>query len=178
MHKINKTLFLIGIVFVTAVVLVYFGSESGEEIENQVFQKSAATEKSPVVSLRTKEPVHDGHHGNHDQRRQPSRVPAFFQNAPERNSLPRTLDPDRFAGQVREAYRVVREIPETIAQLPCFCYCDHGFGHRSLHSCFEDEHGSRCAICINEAINAYRLQKEENLSPEQIRGRIIAQYAR
>jgi hypothetical protein len=50
-------------------------------------------------------------------------------------------------------------------------------GHKSLHSCFEDDHAAHCAVCVNEALQAYRLQKEQGLSPAQIRQRIVAQYS-
>lgn len=105
-------------------------------------------------------------------------VPAYQTDAASLKSLPPTLDPQKFTGRRREGYEAVRAIPETIAQLPCYCHCDRGFGHKSLHSCFVDDHGANCSICLEEALLAYRLQKEEKLKPEQIRERIIAQYGR
>jgi hypothetical protein len=51
-------------------------------------------------------------------------------------------------------------------------------GHQSLHSCFEDEHAAHCAVCVNEALLAYRLEKEEGLDATQIRERIIADYSK
>ena len=104
-------------------------------------------------------------------------IPAHFEVAPSRASLAPTLAPEKFFGPAREAYRAVREIPVTIAQLPCYCHCDRGFGHKSLYSCFEDDHASHCAVCVNEALLALRLQKEEKLTPAQIRDRIVAQYS-
>ncbi|HUQ33170.1 MAG TPA: CYCXC family (seleno)protein [Pyrinomonadaceae bacterium] len=105
-----------------------------------------------------------------------ARVPAF-QDAKTMGNLPPTLQPEQFFGPTREAYRAVKEIPETIAQLPCYCHCDVSFGHKSLHTCFQDTHASQCAVCVNEALIAYNLQKS-GLSPSQIRERIIAQYSR
>jgi hypothetical protein len=106
----------------------------------------------------------------------PGRVPAFQKTAAELRSLPPTLAPQQFSGKTRLAYQVVGQIPKTIAQLPCYCHCDEGFGHKSLHSCFVDDHASHCAVCVDEALLAYKLQTEGGLTPEQIRGRIIAQY--
>jgi len=103
-------------------------------------------------------------------------VPAFLTTPPSRASLAPTLDPERFTGATREAYRAVRQIPVTIAQLPCYCYCDQGFGHKSLYSCFEDDHAAHCAVCVNEALLALTLEKEQKMSPAQIRERIVAQY--
>ena len=102
-------------------------------------------------------------------------VPAHYQTEPARSSLAPTLAPEKFTGQAQEAYRVVREDPQLIAQLPCYCYCDRGFGHKSLHSCFVDDHAAHCAVCVDEALLAYNLQKQ-GLSPQQIREKIIAQY--
>jgi hypothetical protein len=105
------------------------------------------------------------------------RVPAHYEDVRSALPLAPTLDPQRFFGQARAAYQVAREIPETLAQLPCYCYCDEGFGHKSLHTCFETDHSSMCAVCVNEALTAYKLQKEGGLTPTQIRERIIAQFS-
>ena len=45
------------------------------------------------------------------------------------------------------------------------------------HSCFEDDHAAHCATCTDEALMAYRLQKEQHLSAKQIREQIIAKYS-
>ncbi len=103
-------------------------------------------------------------------------LPAHFDQAPSRSSLGPTLQPEQFTGLVRDAYRAVREIPQTIAQMPCYCHCDRGMGHKSLYSCFEDDHASHCAVCVNEALLALKLEREQKLSPAQIRDRIIEQF--
>ena len=90
-------------------------------------------------------------------------------------SLAPTLEPDKFTGKTREAYRIVREAPQLIAQLPCYCYCDRGFGHKSLHSCYVDDHAAHCAVCVEEVLAAHDLQ-QRGLSAPQIRERIIAQF--
>jgi hypothetical protein len=102
-------------------------------------------------------------------------VPAHYQTEPAASSLERTLAPEKFTGKAQEAYLVVQKAPQLIAQLPCYCYCDRGFGHKSLHSCFVDDHAAHCAVCVDEALLAYNLQKR-GLSPQQIREQIIAQY--
>lgn len=105
-----------------------------------------------------------------------ARVPAY-QNASQVNELPPTLPPAQFVGKARTAYQVAKEIPKTLAQLPCYCECDQAFGHKSLQSCFVDDHASQCAVCVDEALLAYKLQKEDKLTPEQVREKIIAQYS-
>ncbi|MDX6271445.1 MAG: hypothetical protein QOD28_2668 [Acidobacteriota bacterium] len=115
--------------------------------------------------------AHQGHsHGA------PGRVPRFAATAADLKNLPPVLPASQFTGITRMAYAAVKEIPQTIAQLPCYCHCDEGFGHKSLQTCFVDEHAAHCATCIEEALLAYKLQKEERLTPAQIRERIIAQY--
>jgi hypothetical protein len=114
---------------------------------------------------------HEGHsHGA------PGRVPRFAATAADLKNLPPVLPASQFTGMTRMAYAAVKEIPQTIAQLPCYCHCDEGFGHKSLQTCFVDDHAAHCAVCVEEALLAYKLQKEQRLSPAQIRERIIAQY--
>lgn len=109
-----------------------------------------------------------------DSARKP-RVPAY-QTPSELGSLPPTLAASDFFGKSRQAYEVAKKIPETLAQLPCYCECDRSFGHKSLHTCFVDDHASHCAVCVDEALMAYRLQTDEKLTPEQVREKIIEKY--
>ena len=104
-------------------------------------------------------------------------IPAHFEVAPSKSSLGPTLDPSQFSGMARDAYRAAREIPVTLAQLPCYCHCDQGFGHKSLYSCFEDDHASHCDVCVREALLALKLEKEQKMTPAQIRDTIVSQYS-
>lgn len=104
------------------------------------------------------------------------RVPAY-QLAAEARNLPATLAASQFVGKAREAYEVAKEIPQTLAQLPCYCECDKAFGHKSLHTCFVDDHASHCAVCVDEALLAYKLQKDQRLTPEQVREKIVEKYS-
>jgi Protein of unknown function with PCYCGC motif len=112
----------------------------------------------------------------HADRHANPRVPAY-QSASEVGQLPPTLPASEFFGKAREAYVVARKIPETLAQLPCYCECDKAFGHKSLHTCFVDDHASHCAVCVDEALLAYKLQKDEKLTAEQVREKIIEKYS-
>ncbi len=105
-----------------------------------------------------------------------AQIPAHYHAVPNLDSLAPTMAPEVFAGNPRLAYQVAKEIPQTLAQIPCYCHCDRSKGHQSLHSCFESEHGENCGICIGEALLAYRLEKREGLKPREIRERIIAAY--
>lgn len=103
-------------------------------------------------------------------------IPAHYKFAPPLDKLRGTLAPELFNGNVRLAYQAAKEIPQTLAQLPCYCHCDMSKGHKSLLSCFEDEHGENCGTCIGEAVMAHNLQRQ-GLKPAQIRERIIRAYA-
>jgi hypothetical protein len=104
-------------------------------------------------------------------------IPAHFEAPPSKSSLGPTLDPGQFSGITRDAYRAAREIPVTLAQLPCYCHCDQGFGHKSLYSCYEDDHAAHCDVCVREALLALKLEKEQKMTPAQIRDTIVAQYS-
>jgi len=104
------------------------------------------------------------------------RVPAYYKAAQNPNTLPPTLSPELFTGNKRLAYLAAKAIPQTLAQLPCYCHCDKSLGHKSLHSCFESEHGANCGICMGEALMAYQLEKRAKLSAAEIRAQVIAAY--
>ncbi len=103
-------------------------------------------------------------------------VPAHYETEPPAASLAPTLPPEQFKGITREAYKAVGEIPQLIAQLPCYCHCDRGFGHKSLQSCYVDDHAAHCAVCVEEALAAYKLRKQ-GMTAAQIRERIVAEYS-
>jgi hypothetical protein len=102
-------------------------------------------------------------------------VPAHFTEPQPLDGLKPTLAPEQFTGKVRKAYQVAKEIPQTLTQLPCFCYCD-SVGHKSLHSCYEDEHSAGCTTCVDSALLAGEL-KRQGLGDAEIRDRLIAKYS-
>ncbi len=52
------------------------------------------------------------------------------------------LSPSLFVGQTARAYQVAKDIPDVLDQLYCYCGCDRSLGHKSLLSCFTDDHGA------------------------------------
>ncbi|MBF0279908.1 MAG: hypothetical protein HQM13_19080 [SAR324 cluster bacterium] len=65
------------------------------------------------------------------------------------------MDPMQFPYKSQfAAYSVAHKHPEGLDQLYCFCACDRSFGHKSLLSCFTDNHGANCGICMKEALLA------------------------
>jgi hypothetical protein len=168
---------LIGLTLITAAAGAC-ASKGGRSTSatRQAGQKDAAHAPAASETGAQASKQADGH--GHTAAKAEEEVPAFVTDAGALKSLQPTLSPALFYGKQREGYQVAKEIPRTLAQLPCYCHCDRGFGHKSLHSCFVDDHAAHCAICIDEALVAYRLEKEEKLKPEQIRARIIAQFSK
>jgi len=146
---------------VVVVLIVGCASESPQ---------SRSQAPAPSPSVNTKEPIAQHQHS------QASRVPAYYESSPSLDVLAPTLAPELFTGNKRLAYQVAKEIPQTLAQLPCYCHCDMSIGHKSLQSCFVTEHGESCGICIDEALMAYQLEKRDKLPISEIRQRIIAAY--
>lgn len=159
----------------TVVVLASTGcSSAGNRRASSNTQTNTAQKNATQTNAATHAARADDGHG-HGHSTEAARVPAFEQDP---KALPATLKPEMFTGSARQAYKAVGEIPATIARLPCYCHCDRGFGHKSLHSCFVDDHASMCAICVEEALMAHRLEKQDKLTPEQIRERIIEKYSK
>ena len=74
-----------------------------------------------------------------------------------------------------EAYEAAHRYPQVLDGLYCHCECAKNFGHRSLLTCFESDHGANCDICMGEAMLAARMAAEGNsLTP--IRAAINAQF--
>jgi hypothetical protein len=175
-----KSKFFIFGLMVSLVVLAACGSgghetASHKKVAQRAGEARPATAAEPPAKEFTSASQPAGHEGH--SHGAPGEVPAFQISPAALKSLPPTLSPESFTGKQRLGYQAAKAIPKTIAQLPCYCHCDKGFGHKSLHSCFVDDHAAHCAICIDEALMALKLEKQEKLSPEQIRERIIAQYS-
>ncbi|HEY0100806.1 MAG TPA: CYCXC family (seleno)protein [Pyrinomonadaceae bacterium] len=183
------------LLFAASILLQACGGASSEQTASQS-QRTTSASRSTAATTTTPQPqtpsavapqaAHDtggstaaatqadGHEGH--SHGAPGRVPRYAKSGADLKNLPPVLPASQFTGMTRMAYAAVKEIPETIAQLPCYCHCDEGFGHKSLQTCFVDDHAAHCAVCVEEALMAYKLQKEERLNPAQIRERIIAKY--
>ena len=163
----KKTWILIGGIIVLLIAAVLVVNQQKTASGTTALYQSAS---KPPATTKSSTPV-DSHAG-HAHATGKKTVPAFLTTAPSRASLGPTLAPEKFTGLTRDAYRAAREIPVTLAQMPCYCYCDRGMGHKSLYSCFEDDHAAHCAVCVNEALLAHKLEKEGKLTTAQIRDRI------
>lgn len=74
-----------------------------------------------------------------------------------------------------EAYAAARSAPQLLDALYCHCQCARNFGHRSLLTCFESDHGSQCDVCMGEAMLATQLAGQGN-SLVQIRHAIDERF--
>ena len=101
------------------------------------------------------------------------RIPDHFATAEAAQPLTPTLDPKQFTvPYVVKAYQLAKELPEVLAQQPCYCYCDTGFGHKSLLDCHKDKHSAECLVCVKETLLAGQLHKAGK-SAAEIRAAII-----
>jgi hypothetical protein len=104
-------------------------------------------------------------------------VPAYNNAPPKTGDLLPILPADQRVGELFKyqyqvhAYELAAKIPGVINQLPCYCYCER-IGHKSLHTCFESDHGAHCGICMAEVFYAYQQTKLKK-TPAQIREGII-----
>lgn len=84
------------------------------------------------------------------------------------------LDPKLFADTrvydpaAARSYEVARKYPATLDRLHCFCECQESprFQHKTLLTCFTDEHAAGCGICIKEALMAAELKGRGISDPE------------
>src|SRR5678815_4056617 len=88
-----------------------------------------------------------------------------------------TLDPAGFTGKTKAAYEAAKEVPEVLAQLPCYCGCMSGFGHRNNLDCFHDQHGVECTMCQDIALDAREMWKK-GFEITRIRQTIKDRYGR
>jgi hypothetical protein len=105
-------------------------------------------------------------------------VPHFNAAPAKGDKLEPILDKDQLWGEnaqfpyQRHAYELAAKIPKVIHQQPCYCYCDRGMGHTSLHSCFSGTHGAQCGTCLKELYYSYTMHTRGKTA-RQIRAGII-----
>ena len=94
-----------------------------------------------------------------------------------------TLDPAQFKDpKIRSAYRAARDIPGVMDKMFCYCYCEilPMYGekefHKSLLTCFINNHASKCLRCVTQAVETARHHREGK-KPEEIARIFAARYA-
>ncbi len=99
-------------------------------------------------------------------------VPAYHKNPPK-GALPETQDPKQFPDAVNQnVYALAAKIKKVLYQQPCYCMCDHEYGHQSLLDCYVSTHAAVCSTCRMEAVYAYE-QSQKGKSAAEIRKGII-----
>lgn len=92
-------------------------------------------------------------------------------DAKERQETRRTLEPSLFGKEeiVANAYKIAKEIPGTLDKLFCYCYCslNPNFKHKSLLTCYVDDHAAKCMVCMREAYIAKNMLADGK-TPEEI----------
>jgi hypothetical protein len=73
------------------------------------------------------------------------------------------------------AYAAAAQNPQVLDGLYCHCSCKANLGHRSLLTCFENEHGSACDICQGEAAMAAEMHGQ-GATLDQIRQAVDRQF--
>jgi hypothetical protein len=86
-----------------------------------------------------------------------------------------TLAPELYSGRARAAYQAAKDIPEVLVELPCYCGCKDGLGHKSNLYCFADEHGSICDLCQTIALEGQEMHRK-GMPTSEIREKIRAAY--
>jgi hypothetical protein len=89
------------------------------------------------------------------------------------------LNSDFFTGRVRKVYQWAHETPAAFDALYCYCRCKENprFKHRTLLTCYVDDHAANCGICLDEGEMAWNLTKDGK-SPAEIRKIVDKKYAK
>ncbi|HEX6802500.1 MAG TPA: CYCXC family (seleno)protein [Terriglobales bacterium] len=110
-------------------------------------------------------------------------VPAFHPTPPAKGAkLPPILGKGQLWGENDQypfqshAYELAAKIEKVIYQQPCYCYCDRGMGHKSLHSCFEGTHGAQCSTCMKELYYSYQMTEQHKTAAEIRKGIIAGEW--
>ena len=72
-----------------------------------------------------------------------SGIPPYHETAEAAKPFPPLVPAAYFHSTplLERVYRAAAEIPDVVAQQPCYCYCDK-FGHSSLLDCYASDHGA------------------------------------
>ena len=67
------------------------------------------------------------------------------------------VTPSRYRGKTASAYNVALKNRDVLDYMYCYCNCKQSIGHKSLLSCFTDDHAANCGICQDQAFYAAEL---------------------
>jgi len=140
-----------------AISLLVFGA-----VAFFLFQNVGASNQEAGEFLHTHEPGSEKHAHIELIEKRPVKSPAAFRNP-----------------KVGEVYRIAAKIPEVLDQIYCYCHCSTNprFRHKTLLTCFTDNHGAGCGICLKEVLMSYA-GVQEGLGIEAIQAKIDRKYKR
>jgi len=93
---------------------------------------------------------------------------------------PRKAFPElAYLEQIPYAYRVAKDHPEMLAEIPCYCPCAL-YGHGGVTDCHRSQHSAACATCLEEAATAGRMLEATGRSDaaayDEIASQVKARY--
>jgi hypothetical protein len=75
-----------------------------------------------------------------------------------------TLSPAKYTGKTAMAYNIAKQDPDLLDSMYCYCNCKKTFGHKSLLTCYVDNHAAVCDICQDQAVfAAEQYQKDKDI---------------
>lgn len=123
------------------------------------------------------------HEESHDRHQMPNGD--LRETTASAETLPHFLNKQRT--EVQQIYRLAASHAELLQWIPCYCGCGESAGHRSNRDCFVhdiqtdgsviwDDHGTRCAVCLEIAVHAAQMNAKGS-SPAEIRAAIDQSYS-
>ncbi|MEE8484372.1 MAG: PCYCGC motif-containing (lipo)protein [Nitrospinota bacterium] len=75
---------------------------------------------------------------------------------------------NRYRGRAALDYKRAVEIPEALDALYCYCRCKENprTRHKTLLTCFTDDHAANCGICLSQMEMAYEMTMEGKTAKE------------
>lgn len=88
--------------------------------------------------------------------------------------------------EIQMVYALAAQVSDELEYVPCYCGCGESAGHKSNLNCFIneirddgsvewDDHGTRCGVCLDIAVETAKL-KSEGTSLTDIRSTIDEKY--
>ncbi len=86
-------------------------------------------------------------------------------------------NPNYYTGMVAQVYRWAEEIPQAFDALYCYCRCSDNpkLKHKTLLTCYTDDHASKCSICLKEGQMAWEMT-QKGMEPKDIRVEVDDYY--
>lgn len=94
----------------------------------------------------------------------------YLLKAKEPQEIREIKDPGNYREMyVAETYAIAASNADALDKQFCYCYCalNPKVEHKSLKSCFVDDHGAHCGICMKQARTTAAMTKEGK-SPKEI----------